>query len=495
MHIRLQRNAGVPIVKQIYQEIADRIRSGLLEEGALLPSVRTLSKQLNVSPMTTVRAYNQLESDGYIVREQGKGTFVKRTEKREEKQKRRLKSQEWQLSIPDYLPRAQYWRQQQLFQTDNLKLPLSVASIHPSLLPQQEFNREVQKLLQNDSTPLFQYGPIEGDLEFRKAAANYLSSRNLSLKPEEILVTNGSQQAIDLIARCFVGQGDVVVTEAPTYSTAIDVFRERGATIIPIPVDQEGMRIDSLITLCDTHPPKVIYTIPDYQNPTGAVMSPRRRSQLLEIAQVCQSVIVEDDPWSETSFTETAPAPIKAQDQEGHVVYIKGFSKILSPGCRVGAAAASGRLMDRLVAAKANADLGSPLLTQRAVASFIRSPQMPKHIKRLKTALKKRRNKVIELLSNYAPQHVTWTVPSGGINIWITLPGTINADELVYEAKKESLSFLPGSSCYPGQPEFHHLRISYSYLEENQLELGIRILCHILSSSSAGTIATRFPVF
>ena len=194
-------------------------------------------------------------------------------------------------------------------------------------------------------------------------------------------------------------------------------------------------------------------------------------------------LVIEDDPCSEIYFEKKPPASLRSLDQEGNVIYLKGLSKILAPGCRIGVLTASGSIFKRLLAAKANADLGSPLLTQQAIIPFITSKRMMDHLKKLRTALKVRRDLVLEILSHHAPEEVSWFVPKGGLNLWLTLPAWVNTDHLLLEAKKEQLTFLPGSACYPTETENQHLRISFSYMNEQQLEQGIQILCNILQTA------------
>ncbi|MBG9775961.1 PLP-dependent aminotransferase family protein [Brevibacillus laterosporus] len=478
MHIEIQRKAEIPLSKQIYLSIVDHIRSGLLQEDVQLPSVRELSKQLEVSLVTVVKAYTKLEQENFVTSIQGKGTFVKANRKEIVDRQKEVHSYNWQLSVQDYLPRSQFAQ----FHHAPEKIHLSSSMIDPGLLPNRYLEREIYQMLSENPRILSQYGEIQGDEQLRNAMYEYVKECEAPTIPENILVTSGSQQGIDLVARTFVGPGDVVVMEAPTYPGAIDVFRGRGATILTVPVDQDGMRVDILQNLCDKYKPKVIYTIPTFHNPTGAVMTFKRRKQILNLAQSIQSIIIEDDPWSEIYFDKKPPASIKSMDQYGHVVYVKGLSKTLAPGCRIGILAASGSIFKRLLAAKANTDLGSPLLTQKSILPFIKSKKMIDHTKKLRTALKIRRDLVLELLSKHAPFEVSWIIPKGGLNVWISLPSWIDTNHLLLEAKKQQLTFLPGSACYPVELENHHLRLSYSYMSEQLLHEGVTTLCSIFHS-------------
>ncbi|OAS89071.1 PLP-dependent aminotransferase family protein [Metabacillus litoralis] len=481
MHIEIQRNADISLTKQIYHSILDHIRSDLLEDDLQLPSVRELSKQLGVSLVTVVKAYQKLEHDGFITSVQGKGTFIRKTKIEEAEKKEGTLLYDWQLSVQDYLPRSQFARFHQVPE----KIHLSSNMIDPGLLPNRYLVQEIHRMFSEDPKVLSQYGEIQGDRALRQAMVEYLQRMDVPTSPDNILVTSGSQQGIDLVARTFVGPGDVVVMEAPTYPGAIDVFRGRGATILTVPVDSDGMRIELLQNLCDKYKPKIIYTVPTFHNPTGAVMSLKRRRQILELARSIQCLVIEDDPCSEIYFEKKPPASMKSLDQDGHVIYLKGLSKILAPGCRIGILAASGSIFKRLLAAKANTDLGSPLLTQKAIIPFITSKRMMDHLKKLRTALKIRRDLVLEILSQQSPEEVSWFIPKGGLNVWLTLPSWINTDHLLIEAKKEQITFLPGSACYPTEQENHHLRLSFSYMNEQQLTQGVTTICNLLQSAIA----------
>lgn len=479
MHIELQRQTGVSYVKQIKSAMADRIRSGLLAEGSPLPSIRRLSKQLSVSAMTVVQAYEELEQEGLVERIQGKGTYV-RTHTNPTFDPAPQDPYQWQHALTDYLPRAHLWRHEQ--HVGHMGINLSVASVEPALLPQKELAEDLARLVQESPEMLVRYAPVQGDRELREELAKYHRERGIQVTAEEVLITSGVQQGIDLVARCFLGRGDVVVVEAPTYPSAIDAFRARGATVIPVPVDQEGMRLDILLSICDLHPPKMIYTIPTYHNPTGTVMSLRRRQELIELAQSYRCLLVEDNPWNDIAFESSRPISLKQLDEDGHVIHMTGFSKSMAPGYRVACLLATGTVLTRLIGAKTTADLGTPLLTQRAILPFLRSAQGKSFQTKLAQTLLHKRNLVLDLFEKNAPQGVRWTVPAGGLNIWVTLPDWLRAEEVLHVAKQQGVTFLPGSAFYPGEPEFHHLRLSFAAVSDEELRKAITTLCRVLTT-------------
>jgi DNA-binding transcriptional MocR family regulator len=477
MHFELKRHSGMPLSKQIAQTLSDRIRSDLLRTGTRLPSVRELAKTLKVSQVTVSKAYDELERMGLIHCTQGKGCFVG-PEPESDAGKQDL-SASWQLSAIDYLPRAHTWRH---FQgtSSNCRYRLHVAEVDAQLLPNREICKNIHQLVTEDPTIIANYGPFQGDAELRQALSDYFRERGIDADKEDVLITSGSQQAIDLVARTFTGPGDTVYMEGPTYSGAIDVFAARGARVITVPVDDEGMRVDILSQLCDVNPPKLIYTIPTFQNPTGTVMSASRRARLLELAQSYNALILEDDAFSDIYFRTEPPRAIKSMDPYGHVILAKSFSKILSPGCRVSALVSSGTILNRLIAAKTIADLGSPMLNQKAILPVLQSNLFQRHLKRLRSALKARRDIVLELLKRHAPKGVTWTVPEGGFNVWVTMPDWAKATDLYVLAQREGAAILPGITCYANEPEHHRFRISYSFLDEKSLGEAVILLCDVL---------------
>jgi len=484
--ITINKNEAIPLSKQIYMSFVDKIRSGLLIGGTKLPTVRQLSKDLEVSLVTVMKAYKQLEEDGFLEMSKGKGTYVKAQQQPESLPAG--SDLDWQLSIPDYLHRSQYAR----FQDSDASYHFSSSMIDPALFPNQYMDQLIAQVFMQNPRILSQYGGIQGDLALREKMVQNLQKSKINTAPENLLITSGSQQGIDLVARTFIGPGDVVIMEAPTYPGAIDVFRSRGATILTVPIDQDGMQVDMLHGLCEKHKPKLIYTTPTFHNPTGTIMPLQRRKVLLDIAESHHCLIMEDDPFSDIYFDRKPPLPIKSMDKTGHVIYLKGLSKTIAPGCRIGLIAASGSIFKRLYAAKANMDLGSPLLPQKVILPLLDSTKMEQHTKRLRAALKSRRDTVLKVLAEHAPDGVTWLNPKGGLNVWIQLPAWLDSNALLYEANKRHVSFLTGSACFAIENEHSTFRLSYSYANEKRLQEGVQILCDIMqamqpSSSSSPT--------
>ncbi|WNS43791.1 PLP-dependent aminotransferase family protein [Paenibacillus sp. MMS20-IR301] len=465
MRIDLLRSGSKSLPRQISETLAQRITSGLLQPGSRLPSVRGLASSLKVSQVTVSKAYAELEARGHIICSQGKGCYVA-----ERQRTAPDTAAGWQDSYDDYLPRAQLWRN---FDYREVEYPFHLAAIHSSLLPLGPIGATMAALVKEQPELMASYGNFQGDAELREVMRRHLQSRGIAIGPDDLMITSGSQQGIDLVARTFVGPGDTVYLEAPSYTGAIDVFAGRGAEMIFVPVDGEGMMVDKLTAMCDLRPPKLIYTNPTFQNPSGVTMSMTRRQRLLELARSYRCLIVEDDPFSDLYFHQPPPVSIKSMDTGGHVVYMKSFSKVLAPGSRIACVAAEGNILSRLIAAKSASDLGGPLLTQRAVLPFI-DRQYEAYAAKLRTALRQRKEAAARLLKQYAPAGVTWRLPEGGLNLWLQLPEAPAIERLHALAEREGISFLPGDVCYAGDLPSRHIRLCYSQLTEEGMQRGLK---------------------
>jgi DNA-binding transcriptional MocR family regulator len=474
MNIHFKRYSHLPLHDQICQYFIDRISSNMIREGEKLPSVRQLSKELGVSLVTVQKAYQQLQQKGYVESFQGKGVFVKSL-----KQQQNIYNSDtnWQMLIPDYVPRAQSLSISQPLR--NIRYNLATACIDESILPISWIKKVTMQVIEQYSYLLGQYSSANGDSEFRKAVSNYLVSKKLHIPPEHILAVSGAQQGIELVAKTFIGPNDIVLMEAPTYPGSIDIFKARGAQIISIPLEQDGIDTKMLLKICDQYHPKLLYINPTFQNPTGTTLSMKKRKELIDIAESYHFLILEDDPWSELYFQEPPPPPIKSFDRYGHVIYLKGFSKFLSPACRIGALVTEGRLLEKLIAAKSICDLGSPLLTQKIIAALLQSTELNTILQHLRNNLRKQANQCVQLLHQNSSL-LTFRPSNGGNTVWVELPKNVHADILLEHAHTKQLSFLPGNACFPTHVPNQYIRLSFAALPADELKQAIESLCDII---------------
>jgi DNA-binding transcriptional MocR family regulator len=449
-------------------QIVERVQSGMLSYGDSLPSLRCMAEDLQISLLTVRKAYKQLETKGYIRIEQGKGAYIYKRVKKEFK----TIPYKWQQTKTINVMRSQYAMNQHRKYYD-----FSQAILYPRLLPNPFLADEMHKLLVKNPMLLATYGPIQGDYELRVEIVNYLKEhQKLVTDPSQLLITSGAQQGIDLIAQTLLKPGDIVLVESPCYGAALDVFLNKGVQIIPISLDKNGIRSNLIDDLCQRKNPVLLYVNPTFQNPTGTVMSKKRRLELIELAELYEFFIIEDDSFGEIYFEDAiVPPPIKSSDTNGHVIYLKGFSKTLAPGLRIAALIADGPIFEWLYAVKGSMDIGSPLLTQKALLPFLRAERMKNHLEKLRTALQIRRDLTIAILSPLKEIH--FKIPNGGFNLWITLPNTIDPFNLLQKANEADVSFLPGTACLlNNDTNNNQLRISYSMLNEKDMAIGLEKL-------------------
>lgn len=486
MKISINRQSNVSIRQQIFFEISERIRSGLIEPDFKLPSVRELAKELNVSLVTAHQVYKMLDHSSLTESIRGKGTFVRSRKNNTTDRAHSSATFDWQLSVPDYLPRASFWSQSTVRLSPDI-LDLASACVHHSLLPMHLIQTSIRQTLENFPTALGQYANFQGDTDFLLALIDYFKLLSIDFKPHQLIVTSGTQQGIDLFARTFLGPGDTIGVETPCFSGAIDAFRLSHVNLHPIPVDSNGIRVDILEDLASYTRFKAIYTVPTGQNPTGAIMSLARRQDLLHFARQHNVLILEDEPHRELEMnriqSSALPPPLKMLDTDGRVVYLKGFSKFLFPGMRLGLLAADGSIYNRLLAAKSIADLGSPLWLQKSLIPFFSSPQLFSSIRKMNTILDSRRKSVIETLDRLLDPRIIRPKQSAGLHLWLTMPIGIHTDFLIPEAHRRGVHFLPGSIFYPGEPETNHLRICWTNLTDVDLPKALKILCELLNDA------------
>ncbi|MFC3885892.1 PLP-dependent aminotransferase family protein [Bacillus songklensis] len=473
MKFLLHRQSSTPLYQQIFTYIVQQIQNGMLKDGEQLPSLRALADDLNVSVLTARKAYKWLETKGYVFIQPGKGVYVRGKKSISVQIERPY---EWQRSLSTNVVRSQY-----LINRKKQYYDFSQAVVYPRLLPTQFLADEMQKILDKNKMILATYGSVQGDEELRLEMAKYLRDhQGLNTHPSNLLITSGVQQGIDLVAQTLLKPGDTVVVESPCYGAAIDVFVNKGINLISIELDEQGIRSDALEEVCQKKKPKLIYVNPSFHNPTGTLMSEQRRQELVELAELYGFFIIEDDSFGEIYFDHVFPPhPIKYFDRNGYVIYLKGFSKTMAPGVRVAALLAEGPVFDWLYGVKASMDIGSPLLTQKAILPFLRTERMKNHLEKLRIALQIRRDTAVDIMSSLTGM-VELRVPKGSLNLWISLPDSVHPLRLLEKANEASISFLPGSSCFVHEPKHHHIRISYSLLSDRDLTIGLQKLCEVI---------------
>ena len=355
----------------------------------------------------------------------------------------------------------------------------------PELFPLARFQQACHTVLTQNGALALQYGPTEGYVPLRELIMRHMRRYGIVADVANILITCGSQQALDLIGKLLIDPGDRVVTEEPTYLGALQAFNVYGARYVPVPVDDDGMRTDGLHQVLRAAP-KFMYVLPNFQNPAGVSLSEQRRHELVRIANAYGIPIVEDDPYGQLRYDGEHRTPLVVLDRlnlrgddqymSGNVMYLSTFSKLLAPGLRLGWIVAPQEVIARLVQLKQGADLHTSTFTQVLAYEVARDGFLDQHVQRLRTVYRERRDAMLAALQQFFPPEASWTHPEGGLFLWVTLPAGINAEELLHAALRQNVAFVPGDSFYPGKPEGCHLRLNFSNSNPEQIREGIRRL-------------------
>lgn len=459
----LDRASSTPLYQQLRDQIRQRIFSGSLPAGTRLPPERTLANTLGVNRTTVVNAYRDLAAEGLLEGRVGHGTVVLPPP----------------TPPPDGPVRPMHWAsvseaEDPVVADINaiVRRPGSISFAHgemsPDLYPSEVLGRLFGEALARGEAPLG-YGPVAGYLPLRE-----LIAARMGLSTGEILVLGGSQLALYLITRVLLQPGDTVVVEVPSYVNTLGIFNSAGVRVVPAPVDRDGLQVEGLGEVFLRYRPKLLFTLPTFQNPLGVVMSLERRRQLLQLAAKHQVGIVEDDPYGEVRFAGSALPTLKSMDPGGYVIHASGFSKSVAPGLRLAYLAAPPAVVERIAAARGSLDFRAALLNQSVVEQFLREGLMEQHLTQLRPVLLRRRDALVQALKQHMPSGVTWHVPDGGYHLWCTLPRPLRARRLLSEAAREGVAFIPGDYYGPGDEARRGLRLNFTYPKEPDIAEGVR---------------------
>jgi 2-aminoadipate transaminase len=360
----------------------------------------------------------------------------------------------------------------------------------PDVFPVHEFKEACNNVLDHSSTLALQYGATEGVGPLREMITRHTQRYSIQVSPENVMITSGSQQALDLIGRIFINRGDRILVESPTYLGALQAWNAYGAEYIAIPSDENGMITDELEKSLRCGP-KFIYVLPNFQNPTGATMSLDRRKKLVELADRYGVPIIEDDPYGQLRFegehlpaVEVLDSRIRAANgwYSGTVIYLSTFSKLLAPGLRLAWVIAPPEVISKLVQAKQGADLHTSTFNQMLAYEVAHKGFLDKHVVTIRQVYLERRNVMLDALTEHMPDGVRWTHPQGGLFLWATLPEDIDTTDLLAEAIKEKVAFVPGGSFHPCGGGTNTMRLNFSYSKPDQINEGIARLGRVIKN-------------
>jgi 2-aminoadipate transaminase len=362
---------------------------------------------------------------------------------------------------------------------------ISFAAGNPAseTFPISELHGLAGEILENKGEMALQYGVTEGYEPLREQTKKRLSQKYGMVQPsDELMILSGGQQGIDLLSKCLLNEGDVVLCEAYSFIGALNTFRSYGARLVGIPLEEDGMNLDVLEDILQHEPNvKLIYTIPTFQNPMGITMSEQRRKKLYELAVQYDVMIVEDSPYFELRYSGEAVPAIKTWDRTGHVIYLGSYSKIISPGLRVGFLCAQADLVAKLVVAKQCADVHNPLLTQMLVSHYLERYDLDEHIAFCCNIYREKRNRMLEKMELLFPKEVSFTRPEGGLFLWCNLPETVSGMEFCKQATESGVACVPGGTFDPnGNPDCPCFRVNFSLPTLEQIDRGVSILAECM---------------
>lgn len=503
MRIPLDREREVPLYVQIREFLRESIMSGKLPAGTRLPASRQLARDLGVSRVTVETAYADLEAEGLIARRTGSGSYVS--------------------FVPDSLGSAKgdgepawpLWQRELMQEFDargdgdgddagaagvaadilsnagSNDVPGAKSEVisftgfgDPRLFRIKEFFGALREVVRRDGAACLEMGDERGYPPLRASIAHILTSQGIEAHPDNVLVTSGSQQALGIVAQLLLKPGDTVLVESPTYDWAIQLFRARGLRLVSCPTDEWGMQVEALEPLLQQHHPKLIYTMPTFQNPTGACMTALRRRLLIELADRYNVPIFEDDFAGDLRYEGTAQPALKALDPGGRVIYASTFSKLLMPGLRLGFLVAEGPVYRRLVETKRVNDLASGSLIQRALEVYVTVGRYHAHLRRLCQAYRRRRDRMMQAIRESFPPGWEAKVPHGGLFLWLRLPKGVSATRLLPLARACGVEYAPGTRFFPEPANGDgYIRLNFAAVPLEVIEEGIRRLSRAVDAA------------
>ena len=478
----IDRAGSVSVTQQIVDRFAAAIDAGVLVAGARLPTTRALAEDAGVNALTAARAYKRLAELGYVSATVGRGTFVR--SRPPVPAGGRVDDEDWQVAA---LPRRSVTYSEQMLSDlmHHGEVPglITLGAGWPSAetFPTGELAAIGSRILERRGEDALLYLSAEGHPELRAAIAARGVRHGFAEGPDDIVVTNGGRQALDLVARTILEPGDVAVIESPTFTGGLTSLESTGARILPMPMDEDGADIAALERILTRHDVKLVAVQPTVQNPYGTDMSEARRSRLIELARERSFFVLEDLVYASVRFAGDRVRSLRAE-APSHVISVESLSKTIGGGLRIGWIAGRGPVMPRIAQLKLNTDLHTATLPQLIAAEFIGSDAYDEHIARAAALYRERCDVMLASLERHLSGAATWTVPNGGHHIWLTFDRPLDERLLYTEAQREGMSFLPGGAQQPEPSSRTSLRLSFSMFGPEQLEEGVHRLTRALAN-------------
>ena len=499
--LQVQTESHVPLYVQIRDQLRAMVHTGELRPGDRIPASRELANSLGVHRTTVANAYAELESEGLIEGHVGRGTFICNGSADHAPSRPANGARNGHRGFTPAPPTLGNGtlRWESLFADErgeealNRIYPqvtdgaISMVAARPAeeFFPVEELRSCAQAVLKQDGPEILQLGSTDGYEPLKRELLAQLSREGLRLKTEQMLITAGVQQSLDLLCKAFLRPGDAVVLEDPTYPGSLTVFTAARVRCLGVPVRTapgapQGIDLDGVEAALSQNRVKFVLVTPDWQNPTGASLSIESRRRLLELAARHQVAVVEDCIYSRLRFSGTRVPSLRALDRNGIVIQIDSFSKIAFPGLRVGWCIAPENVIERLRLVKQATDLHTDQLAQATLAEFTRRGGLERHLKKMRRVYESRCRALCRALEKHMPEGVEWTRPDGGMCLWVTLPAGYDASELLIHARERGVLFAPGRYFFVQMPRPNVFRLGFAGVDERKIARGIEILSDVL---------------
>jgi len=480
----LSAEGTAPLYQQIREGIRNDIAARALLPGSKLPSSRQLAADLHVSRITVANAYAELEADGLIESRAGSGTFVSPVWNIDARIDRRtpFTSPSWQqrmVSIPDPV-RDRMLREASRPAEETGVIAFACAHGDVRLFPMGELQKTMTEVLREDGAVALGYDSPHGYPPLRQFLATYLLQHGMQVSADDVIITAGAQQGIDLIARALLQSGDAVAVESPTYAGVFECMESRAIRTVGIGLDAGGMDVAELQRVLERDHPKLIYTVPTFHNPTGAVMTAARRRELVTLAHRFDVPILEDDYMREVRFGSPIPPPIASFDQHGDVIYVGSFSKSLIPSLRLGYVVARGSLRDQLISLKGATDRCCSTLLQRVLWRLLERGTLFTYWKRASRIYRRRQSVMLGALRTHFPLGSQWHAAEGGFGVWVGVPPRVSVTALFDQAISAGVSIAVGAAFFPEPDDQPFMRLGFAAVEEQHIERGIAKLGRLI---------------
>jgi 2-aminoadipate transaminase len=489
--VHLQPESHVPLYVQLRDQLRALVHAGDLRPGDRIPASRELAVMLGVHRTTVANAYAELESEGLIQGHVGRGTFIKgdgnglKITPPAPPVLNGSSGIRWELLFAD--ERGEEVLSRLTASAPENALSFVMARPAPEFFPIEDLQICVNAILRREATDVLNLGPSDGYAPLKEALLELLRHDGIPARDENLLITDGCQQSLDLISKAFVRPGDSVILENPTYPGALAIFNGARARCLGVPMRTHaepgtalGLDLEALEATLAANRVKLIVLTPDFHNPTGTSMPLASRRKVLELASRHQVPVVEDHIYARLHAREDRPPSMKQLDRSNIVIHIDSFAKVAFPGLRVGWIVAPPVAIERLRVVKQTTNLHTDQLAQATLAEFLRRGMFSRHVAKMRKVYASRLEALDEVLRKHMPEETRWTRPEGGMCLWLELPPGFDASELLIHSKERGVLFAPGRYFYAQNPLPNTLRLGYAGLDEKQIARGVATLAELL---------------